>query len=87
MKGENSKQELPKTERPLEQVDAVSCAEKSAAIEALARRYRRIGYTIFGLLALFTAVFLFSQVLTSLRQDAAWDPFTGERVGANEEPK
>ena len=77
---ESSKQERRETAVVTGQSDAVSCAEDSAAIDALARRFRHIGYTVFGLLALFTAAFLLFQVITALVAGDVSDPFTGAPV-------
>lgn len=77
---ESSEKARPETATGEGQTDAVSHAEQTADIEAFARRYRHAGYTVFGLLALFTVGFLIFQVCADLSRGDVYDPFTGERV-------
>ncbi len=81
---ESSDRARPETETGEGQNDAVSRAEQTADIEALARRYRHAGYTAFGLLAIFTVGFLIFQVCADLSRGDVYDPFTGERVSVGE---
>lgn len=55
-------------------------SEQEARINALARKYRHIGFSIFGGLAAVLAMFLLYSALTSLNRGEVYDPFTGEKV-------
>ena len=54
----------------------------SEQIERTARRFRHIGYGIFGGLALITAIFLTIEVIDGMRAGVVQDPITGEHVAS-----
>lgn len=54
--------------------------EDEQRIAALSRRFRHIGFAIFGGLALVTALFLSYCAITSMNDNLVLDPFTGEPV-------
>lgn len=69
-----------------EETSSASGVEDSASVEALARRFRHVGYTIFGLLAFLTGAFLLFQVLAALSEGNVSDPYTGEPIELSGSP-
>lgn len=51
-----------------------------ARLNARARKFRHIGFAIFGGLALVLVVFLLYSALSAYAEDNVYDPFTGQRV-------
>lgn len=70
----------------VEETSSGSGAEDGASVEALARRFRHVGYTIFGLLAFLTGVFLLFQIVSALSEGNVLDPYTGEPLELSGSP-
>ncbi len=63
-----------------EQTTQDAQAHDDASVNALARKYRHIGFAIFGGLAALVAIFLAYSAITGLQNGEIYDPITNEPV-------
>lgn len=68
--------------KSIQKVQAMSESNQltEETINQLARKYRHIGFAIFGGLALLLSIFLAYSAITSIQNGEIYDPFTGAKV-------
>lgn len=72
-------------EQKLDETPQIKTEKDDAELNALARKYRHIGFAFFGGLALAMAAFLLYSAITALNKGDVYDPFTGQKIITNTE--